>query len=66
MNKREFNALRDAATRPGGWGLFMQKSTEKLAGLGYFEKAKHPSYGNQWRITAAGIAAYDAAKVEQK
>jgi hypothetical protein len=66
MNKREMDALRDAATRPGGWGLFHPKTTEKLAGLGYFEKEQHPSYGKQWRITAAGIAKYDEIKVRPR
>ena len=67
MKKREIDALRDAATRPGGWGLFMRKTTEKLAERGFFEKVKHPSYGNQFRITEAGMAAYlEATKDEVK
>ncbi|MCS3449814.1 hypothetical protein M2222_001365 [Bradyrhizobium elkanii] len=62
MNKREIEALQDAAGRPGGWGLFKQKSTAKLAELGYFVKEKHPAYGNQFRITDAGRAALAAAE----
>ena len=61
MKKREIEALQDAANRPGGWGLFKQKSTASLAGRGYFVKAKHPAYGNQFQITEAGRAALAAA-----
>ncbi len=65
MKKREIDALRDAATRPGGWGLFMRKTTEKLAEQGFFVKEKHPSYGPQFKLTDAGMAAYlEATKDE--
>jgi hypothetical protein len=67
MKKREIDALRDAATRPGGWGLFMRKTTEKLAEQGLFVKEKHPSYGDQFKITESGMAAYlEATKDEVK
>jgi hypothetical protein len=57
MKIREIEALREAADRPGGWGLFKRSTTEKLAAKGYFEKAIHPAYGTHWRITKAGRAA---------
>jgi len=57
LTTRETIALRDAAGRPGGWGLFNRKTTDRLALLGYFEKERHPSYGMQWKITDAGRAA---------
>jgi hypothetical protein len=57
MNTLEREALLDAANRPGGWGLFKSKTTEKLAAKGYFVKERHPHYGMQWRITDAGRAA---------
>ncbi|WP_316207355.1 hypothetical protein [Bradyrhizobium sp. SZCCHNR3118] len=60
MNAREKQALEEAASRLDGWGLFLPKTTAKLAAKGYFEKAEHPSLGNQWRITAAGRAALAA------
>lgn len=56
LTMREIHALQDALTW-GGWGLFRKKTTENLAAKGYFEKAKHPAYGQQWRITDAGRAA---------
>ncbi|TYO65564.1 hypothetical protein FXV83_16670 [Bradyrhizobium hipponense] len=64
MKSREIEALKDAATRPGGWGLFKQKTTAKLPELGYFVKEKHPAYGNQFRITDAGRAALAAAEAK--
>jgi hypothetical protein len=54
LKLRERCALKDAANRPGGWGLFKKSSTEALARRGFFERAKHPAYGEQWRITDAG------------
>jgi hypothetical protein len=57
MGSREYGALLEAAERPGGWGLFREQTTKKLAAKGYFEKAQHPSYGMQWQITEAGRAA---------
>jgi hypothetical protein len=66
MTKREIIALKDAADRIGGWGLFNRKTTEKLAEQGYFEKAQHPNYGNQWRITDAGRAALVVASRGRK
>jgi hypothetical protein len=62
LNKREAVALFDAAKRPGGWGLFFPKTTAKLAERGFFIKEKHPVYGMQWRITASGHAALQAAE----
>lgn len=59
---RDRQALLDAANRPGGWGLFMRKTTEKLALKGYFEKVQHPSYGPQFRITDAGRAVVTAGQ----
>lgn len=56
LTKREVIALKDAARRPGGWGLFNRKTTDRLATIGCFEKAKHSMYGMQWRITPAGRA----------
>lgn len=58
LTKRKWLALRDAAQRPGGWGLFMAKTTAKLADAGYFAREDHPAYGMQWRITPAGLALY--------
>ena len=57
LKLREHYALKDAADRPGGWGLFKRSTTEKLAERGYFERAEHPAYGMQWRITDLGRAA---------
>lgn len=57
LNKSERETLADAADRDGGWGLFRPKTTARLAERGYFERAQHRSYGQQWRITDAGRAA---------
>ena len=57
LSERKREVLRDAASRLGGWALFKPRTTEKLAGLGFFTKEKHPVYGMQWRITEAGRAA---------
>lgn len=54
LTQRDRVALRDAAYRSGGWGLFFPKTTAKLAERGLFERAEHPSYGERWRITDAG------------
>lgn len=54
----EFAALKDAADRPGGWALFRRKTTERLAAHGWFERATHPTYGEQWKITSVGFAEY--------
>lgn len=63
MNKLDFMALKDAADRSDGWALFRRKTTERLAETqGWFVKCEHPSYGQQFKITAAGRAAYEAAK----
>lgn len=66
LTEREWLALKDAAERPGGWGLFKQKSTESLATLGYFVKDTHQEYGAQWRITGAGGLAYKAEKARRR
>lgn len=66
MKIREMEALKDAAERPGGWGLFKRATTEKLAAKGYFEKATHPAYGEQWRITDAGRSALESAEGKQQ
>ncbi len=66
MNKREIQALKEADDRQGGWGLFLRKTTEKLAAQGLFEKAHHPALGMQWRITEAGREALKTAQGEQK
>lgn len=57
----EMEALKDAADRPGGWALFKRRTTEKLVPKGWFEPAKHPVYGNIYRITDAGREALTAA-----
>ena len=54
---RERVALKDAANRPGGWGLFNPKTTAKLSKRGFFVLERHPGYGMRYRITAAGRAA---------
>jgi hypothetical protein len=56
MNSRDYAALLEAAEREGGWGLFKLQTVKKLANRGLFEKAQHPSYGPQYRITDAGRA----------
>ena len=66
MNNRERMALLEAANRRDGWGLFNQKTTQKLAGRGFFVKEKHPVYGMQWRITEAGREALAADGAELK
>ena len=64
MTNRELLALEEAADHPGGWGLFKEASTQKLAAKGYFKRAIHPLYCEQWRITKAGRAALAAEKKE--
>lgn len=59
MTSREFAALDDAARRPAGWALFKRKTTERCVSKGWFEPAQHPVYGAQFKITAAGMAAWD-------
>ncbi len=54
LTGREKIALRDAAKRHDGWGLFHPKTTAKLAARGFFAKDRHPIYGMRWRITEAG------------
>lgn len=61
LKLREMCALKDAIDRPGGWGLFMRATTEKLAAKGYFKKELHQALGMQWRITDAGRTAYAEA-----
>ena len=60
LTVRELIALRDAANRPGGWGLFNPKTTARLAAAGYFVRDHHPGYGMQWRITDAGRKALES------
>jgi hypothetical protein len=62
MTKLEYRAVRDAATHPGGWALFNRKTTERLAGKGWFMEAVHPAYGRSFKITQAGLAAYEEGK----
>jgi hypothetical protein len=59
---RENLALRDAAARPGGWGLYYPKTTAKLAERGFFVKERHHGYRMQWRITDAGRHALSTTK----
>jgi hypothetical protein len=61
LTKRQLQCLKEACSRPGGWQFFMPSTTKKLAALGYFEKAVHDRLGAQWRVTAAGRAAYEQA-----
>lgn len=60
LTRSEVFALQDAIDQPGGWGFYRPKTTAKLAERGFFVKDHRPSYGMQWRITAAGRAAYHA------
>ena len=46
--------------------LFKRKTTEKVAGRGWFEPAEHPLHGPVFRITAAGRAVLAQTKRETR
>lgn len=60
----DFATLAEAIEQWCGWGLRKPKTTARLAALGWFEKARHPRYGERWRVTDAGREAYEMARKE--
>lgn len=44
LTKTDIKALQEAARRPGGWGLFFEKTTKRLGEMGLFEIHTHPMY----------------------